>query len=719
MGVPAQALFEEVTDVTALALEADFTVLLELDQARDRLVVRSRWGLPEELVDMDVSTGGTSQAGYTMLTRMPVLSIDTSNDPRFGLPPELVALDPKGALSVLVQSRDGIWGVLVAASRERKRFGANDLRFLQSAGQVLGLSLDRANAEATRDEVDARLDLALGTVNMGIWEYRLSTDTLWASPTVERMLGYEPGGFDGNPLTLLALVPAGDRDELMSTMTVRHGAGPRWQTAFRVVIDGEERWFEVSARVAPAEDGSVDRVVGVAVDATERRRADEVQSVLMARADAARVEAVEARERLGFLASAGARLAEGLDPIEVAQALVDETVGTVADYCVVDLYSSSGAISTAAIGHVDPDLVGLLRETHLYRGASGRTGRDTTHELFSTGHSAFYPEVSLESVLSTAVDVHHRTLLTRIDTSSSVLLPLVARGKLVGGIALGRTRGSSSFDDDDLAMCEQLASRAAVALDNARLFSDRAAVVHSLQETLMPPELPVVAGIQLGARTRVAEDSIEIGGDFYDAFPVADGGTFVVIGDVSGKGPSAAGVTGVVRQVLRAVAPSVASPAAALLAADAVLAPQIDEMKFCTALAARVTPIASGASVTMCNAGHPRPYRIGTGPAKELDDAQGSLLGVLDEPNLTDHDLVLADGESLVLVTDGVTEARRDGLEFGEGPLVEMLSSLPPGLGASEIADRVVEGALAFAEGGVRDDLAVVVIRAARPTPES
>jgi PAS domain S-box-containing protein len=691
-GVPVHTLLEEVVDVAAMALGADFAFLLQ--HVRNRLVLRAGWGMPAELLETDVSTAATNQAGYTMSTRMPVLSLDTSNDPRFGMPVELEPLAPRGALSVLVQSRSGIWGVLVVASRERRRFGAADLRFLQSTAHVLSLSLDRSAMEAGRDEMETRLDLALGSVHMGIWEYLPADDRLWLSPSMERMLGYDQGTFDGGPLMLLSMVPADMRDEVIATMTVRHGSGPNWQHVFPLLPKGadEPRWFDVSARAVANDDGSIERVVGVAIDVTDRRRVE--------------AEAEKARGRLSYLAGVASRLVEVLEPVEVAEMLVAETVGTIADYCVVDLYPPTCPAVHTTVGHVDSEMVPLMHETHRYRIEGRPSGLETTQALFARGHTGFYPDLAHEEVVDSGVDDHHRELLARIDTASSILLPLEARGKLVGGIALGRVRGSPRFDEDDRVLCEQLAERAAVVLDNARLFADRTAAIRSLQETLIPPELPTIDGLDLAARYQVAQADGDIGGDFYDVFVLADGSTFAVIGDVSGKGPSAAAVTGVVRQILRAVTMHEPRPAAALAAANRVLTTQFDETRFCTAMAVRI----EGARMTIANAGHPPPYLVRPGSAAELAEAQGTLLGVVDDPAL--HDLVvdLAPGEALVMVTDGLTEARRDGREFGEGALLECLGSIRPGSSAATIADVLVAAAEAYAERPITDDLAVVVI---------
>jgi serine phosphatase RsbU (regulator of sigma subunit) len=251
-----------------------------------------------------------------------------------------------------------------------------------------------------------------------------------------------------------------------------------------------------------------------------------------------------------------------------------------------------------------------------------------------------------------------------------------------------------------------------VALDNARLYEDRERVVRALQETLLPPALPDIAGLDVAARYRVAEGGIDIGGDFYDVFPLPGDAWAVVVGDVSGKGPSAAAVTGMVRHALRAVALSEPSPARVLAATNAALGAQVADSRFCTAVLLHVEAHGRGARVVAANAGHPRPFRYTAGGSASLVEAQGTLLGVVDDPVLTDVAIDLAPGDALILVTDGVTEARRGNDQFGEQGVLDCLSAVGPGATAAQLAAAVVDAAAAHAGGDTDDDTAVVVVKA-------
>ena len=712
-GVPVAALVEEIADVAAVALDADFAVVLEYVPEMKRLAVRAGWGVPAEFLTLDVSAGRTNQAGYTLLTKTPVLSLDTANDPRFGFPEELEPLGLRGALSVLVMARTEVWGVLVVASREARRFAANDLRFLQSAAHIASLTLDRVRMETDRNEMEARLDLALGSVSLGIWEYSVSHDRVWVSPTMERMLGLGPGEFDGRPTSILERVPPEDVEGVVTELALHATTGPEWRHAMRLrIADDTVHWFEISARSVVADDGSVDRVVGVAVDVDERHRADEIRAALMERADVARRTAVEARERLVFLAHLGALLAGQLDQDELASTIVSELLEGFADFCAVELFDEGGKMRTYQRRHVQPHLDEVLTKLQSYDEARGGPLSRATRIGFDQIHSRLYPVVTAAQTAGFATDDVHAALLETLNVTSSIQVPLKARGQLIGRLALGRTGPSPSFDKDDLALAEGIAVRAAIAFDNARLYEERAVVVRALQATLVPPTLPTIRGVDLAAAYRVAEGGIDIGGDFYDAFPLAEPTYAVVIGDVSGKGPSAAAVTGLVRQSLRALAPREDTPSGALAASNGVLIGQVDDTRFCTAVLGYVTPTVLGVNVVVANAGHPRPYLFTADGVASVVAVQGTLLGVVADIELADVRVDLGPGDALVMVTDGVTEARDGGDELGESGLIAGLARCPVGADAQSMADAIVALAVDYSEGTVRDDVAVLVIRA-------
>jgi hypothetical protein len=236
-------------------------------------------------------------------------------------------------------------------------------------------------------------------------------------------------------------------------------------------------------------------------------------------------------------------------------------------------------------------------------------------------------------------------------------------------------------------------------------------IAETLQASLLPPELPAAAGLDIGARYRPQGEGLEVGGDFYDVFP--DGDAWVaVIGDVCGKGATAAAVTAEARWTIRALAPTTSSPARLLHAVNRSLTGRRRDSTFLSALVVRVEADSDGAHAVCARAGHPPPLVVRAGGGVEGVDAHGGLLGLFPDERFWERPVRLGRGDSLVLVTDGVTEARRGTDEMGGDGLRAVLAGAPPGLGADALGARVEQAALRAAGGRLRDDIAILVIRA-------
>ncbi len=240
-----------------------------------------------------------------------------------------------------------------------------------------------------------------------------------------------------------------------------------------------------------------------------------------------------------------------------------------------------------------------------------------------------------------------------------------------------------------------------------------AALARTLQQSLLPPRLPSPAGIDLAARYHPAYDGIDVGGDFYDVFAV-DGGWCIVLGDVCGKGPEAARVTGLVRWALRAAAIRTDDPAVALTELNTVMSsdPPTDDVdaRFATlcCLYAMTRPD-GGLLVRVASAGHPPPLVLrADGSVRELRLA-GTPVGLFDEVELESATIELAVGDGVVLVTDGVLEARNaDGEELDSRGLIEVVRTVRT-RSATEISAAIEARALAQQSGVAHDDIAVLV----------
>jgi serine phosphatase RsbU (regulator of sigma subunit) len=259
-------------------------------------------------------------------------------------------------------------------------------------------------------------------------------------------------------------------------------------------------------------------------------------------------------------------------------------------------------------------------------------------------------------------------------------------------------------------LAEGLAHRAALAIDNARLFQERSEIADTLQASLLPPVLPGVPGFDVAAQYLPGGDGVDVGGDFYDVFSTGDGRWALVIGDVCGKGAIAATLTGVTRHTARASAIEDDDPMHVLDSVNTALI-RTDtggQLRFCTAVVGLLETKPS-MQVTFASAGHPPPLiRRASGPVEEID-AGGTLLGVYDDPELRSAVTGVESGDMVVLYTDGVTDSWRNA--GGDARLLDVLRSLPADVSAAEAAAEIREQALR-ARGTVGDDMAVLVLRA-------
>jgi sigma-B regulation protein RsbU (phosphoserine phosphatase) len=235
-------------------------------------------------------------------------------------------------------------------------------------------------------------------------------------------------------------------------------------------------------------------------------------------------------------------------------------------------------------------------------------------------------------------------------------------------------------------------------------------LARTLQDSLLPPALPSVPGLDLGAVYRPAGRGDEVGGDFYDVFSTAPGAWVVIIGDVVGKGVAAATLTSLVRYTLRAVAMRVRPPRTVLAALNDALLQQRAE-RVCTVAFARIRLAAGGpVHVTVCLGGHPRPLVVRRHGDPVPFGRFGTVLGALPSPTLHEATTTLDPGDALLLYTDGVVEGRRDGDFFGERRLAELAGDLRD-RDAATFADEVAAAAVEHQRGTPDDDIAVVVVR--------
>ncbi len=416
----------------------------------------------------------------------------------------------------------------------------------------------------------------------------------------------------------------------------------------------------------------------------------------------------ESQARLAFLARATGTLDASLDYATTLAQLARICVPFVADLCAIDVLEGEvlRRVASAAIDPVKEQLVEELRVRYELN-----ADRPSPPMLaVRTGETQLYSEPRDMVLRRTAVDAEHAELVGRLGVRSGVSMPLRARGRILGAISFGTAESGRTFDRHDLAFLEELAARAALALDNARLFTERSYIARRLQDSLLPSSLPTVPGLEIAARYVAAAESVDVGGDFFEVFPWGDDQWLLAVGDVCGKGVEAAALTGLVRHALRALALRGGSPAGVLRDLNTVLLQEGTGERFCTICLITLRITDGGAHGLVSTAGHPPPAVVRSDRTVEYVGAPGTLVGLLTDITIQEVPLTLFAGDTLVLYTDGVIERRNEDAFYGEERLSEVLRRTA-GHEVAEIVEQIERSVVAFDWHELRDDMALLAVR--------
>ncbi|QXC61511.1 SpoIIE family protein phosphatase [Aquihabitans sp. G128] len=712
-GGDLQDLLEAALLSIAEELGARNVALLELlpswRELAGRAAVHDGAVVDVRLVDrVRIPAGRESMAGFTVMQGVAVVSGDIEADERFQVRAPDYGIPARAAVTAPVGWGERPWGVVVVYSDVVRAWTDDDVHFVQSMANTVGLAVARQRVEHELRDSSARLELSLGAGGFGAWTWDVRTDSVELSPSALAIYGLVGEAFDGDGDAFLELIHPDDRAALRGeTYEALQTSGEQHNVYRTVRPDGEVRWVESWGRVLRGNDQPY-RLVGVIADITDRQRAEESREALL-------VAEQHARERLTLLAEATARFSGSLDPDVIVATLPEFCVPRLADVCMVDLFDEVEQLREVAADAVDPERLADVRALRRKRAELGGVGGVwSERRVAGRAESVFEPVMTDEQFQAAASDEDHLALFRRFHARSSMVVPLVARDRVIGVLTLIITEPGRQYEPDHLTLVEELAGRAALALDNGRLFASRNRVARSLQAALLPPALPRIDGLGLAARYRVAEADIEIGGDFYDVIEVGGGAWGVVVGDVCGRGPDAAALTGLMRHSVRTAVVREAAPSRVLAQTNDAVLDQIDDARFCTAAYLRLEPEGPGRPVRVVasSAGHPRPVVLRADGRAELVDCSGLLLGVVPSPSLVDVEVTLEPGDSVVLYTDGVTEARRGKELFGEKRLLAAIRSL-----AGQDAEGIAAGlddAVSDYQDDANDDIAIVVVQAQR-----
>ncbi|MCX5393562.1 SpoIIE family protein phosphatase [Streptomyces sp. NBC_00094] len=478
-------------------------------------------------------------------------------------------------------------------------------------------------------------------------------------------------------------------------------------------------------------EGRLTGSLGVAAESANRYSNEEALRLQFAAdrialaVESARLGELERLRRgsLSFLVEASDLLAGTLDRDQTLALMAQMTVPTLATWCAVyTIADQSSDPYLSYVLHEDEDRIDGLKDLLSSIAPPDPVPTPGARVWAAPGDAAHRAALSASvraldhptSPLSSGIDTTLATASTV--AGETVVLPLVARNRVIGMLTLGRP-SEDHFRQEILELAEDLSRRAALALDNARLYSERVAISQSLQRSLLPPGLPVIPGVEVDVIYRAAGEGNEVGGDFYDLFPIRDGAYGFAIGDVCGTGPEAAAVTGLARHALRLLAREGFGGPAVLERLNAAILDEGARSRFLTLLYGEMRPQEDGSAIlkVVC-AGHPLPLRLRQDGTVQPAAEPQPLLGVMEDLELYEQTITLDPGDVLLCVTDGVTERREGTRMLGDDGLTEVLKTCT-GLTAGAVAARVLRAVERFAQAPASDDMAILAMRLREPDP--
>jgi len=506
-----------------------------------------------------------------------------------------------------------------------------------------------------------------------------SAEELFAAPVTDILDKYDILDERGRPFPM---------ERMPGRRALQGEHPPEALVRFRIRATGEERWSIVKATPILDEGGRPLLAINIFEDITEYKRSEQTQR---------------------FLAESSRVLVGSLDYETTLEEVAQLAVPDVADWCAVEIGEPGAVTHRIAVAHVDPAKVQLADDLRR-RYPPDPTEDEGVARVIRTGESEIYSVIPDELLVEAARDAEHLDLIREVGLCSVMIVPMTAFGRTMGAITFASAESGRRFTDADLELAEEIARRAAVAVENARLFRERSYIARTLQESLLPPHLPDLPGVELAARYHAAGEAYDVGGDFYDIFQTGAESWAAVIGDVRGKGPGAASVTALTRWTVRAAAMREHVPSLILEQLNEAMVQHGTEDRFCTVAYAAMEPTQSGVRVTVSCGGHPMPLILRSDGSVHSVGTPGTLLGLVPDPDLADDVAELEAGDAIVLYTDGVSEARSDEGLFGEERLVELLQSCA-GLDASRIVERIQRDVLEYQDEQPRDDVAVLVLK--------
>lgn len=638
-------------------------------------------------------TKGTGLPGDAWRTGQIALAPDyrdyPTTAPRYEVAAEL-GLEAALAIPVPTGSPEDVLAVAEFHTTSFNPTSEELMGLLSGFADQLGTFIARRRAEAKSAEAE-RFRNHLAEVVRGTQDAVLSKDldgvvTSW-NPAAFRLYGYNAEEAIGRHISFL--VPPDHKDE-EKVILERVKRGERLETYETERLRADGTRIAVSLTVSPIRS-PMRGLIGASV---------------VARDITAEVRRRRAQE---FLVAASRLLDSSLDPTETARTIVSTAVPELADLCLIDFRRADDWLGDTVVAGANPEMAARLERIRREQPLDP-SGEHPVAQVLRLNQPMVWRDLKAPEVVDkVSQSSEHLQLMEDAGYNSAAVVPLLARGRSLGALSFLHAHQDMRYDSGDLEFLAELGERAALALDNARLYQERDRVAKNLQRGLRPPRPAAVDGLEISVVFEAAGEGIEVGGDLYDVLPNEDG-CWLVVGDVAGKGSTAAGVSVAVRHSVRGLVRELDEPDEVLRRVNELLIGGESLNDFATAMLVRLRREGDGWSLVLAAAGHP-PAVLATAAGPELLGG-GTMLGAWPEPNVERHERTLTGSETLALCTDGWLEAGTVTSHRGPEAFAEMTQSLS-GLGLEEMTERLRADAVGRSPGSLRDDLVVLAVRPA------
>ncbi len=434
----------------------------------------------------------------------------------------------------------------------------------------------------------------------------------------------------------------------------------------------------------------------------------EIESRIAARAAAevsARAEL--SQQRLAFLAGASEALANAADTERAVGILAQRIVTLLCDWCLITIVDEvTGERRDIGRAHHDP---ARLADLNRYADLHLVSDVAPTATAITTARPVIVPDLTQSLLERSLTDPLAHEALAALKPASAAVFPLLGKGKPFGVIALVNGAERGPITDDERSIAQELARRAGLSLQNARLYANQRRIADALQNSLLA-DPPPIAGLDIAVRYRPAARDAQVGGDWYDVFTQPDGSTMLVIGDVVGHDLAAISVMAKLSTMMRSIGyDRGASPADILRRTDLAMT-GLGVRTLCTAQILQLRQAADGAvDLTWSSAGHPTPMILHPdGRVEDLHSDAEPLLGIRNDARRTDHQATLPSGAILLLMTDGLFERRESTYDDAIADLHRELAPLA-GQPLEQLCDELLT---AVVPTHPDDDVVIVAVRA-------